>query len=714
MGATTMRHRLTAAGIACVSITIVACGGGGSGGGGSTVGPPAAREALTQFDDCDELRAALVDDARQKIALEADDLRTYAFSPPFEGPIPTATPGGAMATPAPGGEPGAGPANPTDTNVQVPGVDEADTVETVPDGSRLYVLRPDELLVFDTAPPAATALRTRAPIEGFTIGMFVAGSRALVLSSVSPDFGGGDPCHIIAPPVAELFAPEPPTVPCGTPAVKATLLDVGADPPRVVRELYLEGEYTAARRHGTIARIIVRRWWSYPASVPSPWDFIGADGGFPTTRETHVARVDAWESAALAAVDATSVPDWLPAGGERTSAGFAPLPIDCRDVHVPPPAVASDGTLRVVAFDMATDDGPLADDVIVGDAQTVYANADTLLVAQPTWSARATDAAHDATAVHVFALEPGSVATTYQASGLVDGVPLSQFAFDVHDGVIRVATTITSFDDAGTVNRLTTWRVEDDGLVQVGTTPDLAPGERIFAARYLGSKAYLVTFRQIDPLFVIDLADPSRPTVLGSVELPGFSEYLHPLDEAHLLTIGTDFGPFGFERVPTLRIFDVGDPTAPRLAHVERLPVGSTPAQSNHLAFIFDARLGLLALPFTRFEETPRAAMLVIGVDAAAGFDPRGEIDDFPLRDPVCRAPGACFSSAAFDRGVFIGDALYSVHSSGVLVNATADLAPLAAVAVAQPLEPGPVPTPGQPTTPIHTDPTLPPSTAVP
>jgi uncharacterized secreted protein with C-terminal beta-propeller domain len=354
---------------------------------------------------------------------------------------------------------------------------------------------------------------------------------------------------------------------------------------------------------------------------------------------------------------------------------------------------------------MTTDAGPVREALVMGGAVQVYASLDTLLLGQPDWSWYDAGEATDRTAVHVFSLPAESLETGYLGSGFVPGAPLSQLSFDVRGGVVRVATTLTSRTAASpdapppTASRITTARIEGQSLVVVGSTPDLAPGERIFSARFLGDLAYLVTFRQIDPLFVVDLADPAAPRVLGEVELPGFSEYIHPLGSGHLLTVGRDADTDGRTRGVALRIFDVSDPAAPSLSHVQLLPgEGWSPAESDHLAFTFDTRLGLLALPYSRYDGPYRSSLVLVGVDATTGFSLRGEIDHDGIGPGACpgpELPEPCFSSAEMRRGLFIEDAVYSISTAAVVVNALADLTTaVAEVELPAPPSVGPPPEP--------------------
>jgi len=305
------------------------------------------------------------------------------------------------------------------------------------------------------------------------------------------------------------------------------------------------------------------------------------------------------------------------------------------------------------------------------------------VLAQPEWQPEPLGDADTRTALHVFALSDDAAGVTYRGSGFVPGSVLSQFSMDVRGDVVRVATSFRHATRDTTVTRVTTATVRDGALVTLGASDDLAPGEQLQAARFVGDRAYLVTFVRVDPLFVVDLADPTRPRVLGELELPGFSEYVHPLDDDHLLTIGRGAREAGMP--VALRLFDVADPTAPRLAAGYDLPIDAyTPAESDHLAFTFDARSGLLALPVTVYDGTTRATLDLFHVDATAGITLAGVVDHGPPRVVPCFPPydyGECTVVETMERGVFIGDAVYSIGSVMLQVHARDDLdTPLALV----------------------------------
>jgi uncharacterized secreted protein with C-terminal beta-propeller domain len=291
-----------------------------------------------------------------------------------------------------------------------------------------------------------------------------------------------------------------------------------------------------------------------------------------------------------------------------------------------------------------------------------------------------------------FVADPGF--PNYVASGTVVGSVKDQFSLDAKDGYLRVATTdnryyvdtngkfIPSTGDASqpsTVNHVFVLAPNGGWLDQVGDAGDLAPNERIQSVRFVGARGYVTTFRQVDPLFVVDLAEPAHPAILGALTIPGFSEYMHPLDENHLLTIGRDAGTDGRTRGLKLQIFDVTNGAAPALVKsftYSASEYGSSEAEYDHKAFTFFDDRGLLAFPYYAYGgETMRSSLELFHVDLATGFQKLGSIDHSSL---VSTAPsGYCggYFGPEVRRGVFLENFVYSVSYGGVIAKDTANLA---------------------------------------
>jgi hypothetical protein len=241
------------------------------------------------------------------------------------------------------------------------------------------------------------------------------------------------------------------------------------------------------------------------------------------------------------------------------------------------------------------------------------------------------------TIIHRFPVSDGRIA--YGGRGAVPGTVLNQFSLDEFEGFLRVATSV----GWGTSNDL---YVLDEDLVVVGRLQGLAPGEHMHSARFMGTRAYLVTFKKIDPFFVIDLSDPYAPRLVGELKIPGFSDYLHPFGDTHVIGLGKDaynMGNFAWFQGLKLSLFDVGDPENPQ--ETAQLVIGDrgtdSEARSDHRAFLFDPVSGLLVLPvdlaIVDREENPNAppeaygrrvwqGVYVLSLSIDEGFTIRGRI----------------------------------------------------------------------------------------
>lgn len=193
------------------------------------------------------------------------------------------------------------------------------------------------------------------------------------------------------------------------------------------------------------------------------------------------------------------------------------------------------------------------------------------------------------TDLHVFDVEGAVV--SHVASGNVEGNLINQYAMSIHDGVLRTATT--AWDEAGrTESLVTTFRVEGTDLVQLGQVGDLGPDEDIQAVRFMGTTAYVVTFRRTDPLYVVDLSDPRAPRTRGELKIDGYSAYLHPLGAGQLLGVGQDADPeSGITRGVQVSTFDVTDPTAPTRIDVDVTPDSNSEVEwEPHALTVTDQR----------------------------------------------------------------------------------------------------------------------------
>jgi len=650
---------------------VAACssGGGGGSGGGGTVETQALR-----FADCTAVGDYLV------ATLQAQsELTSFANGV-------SALAGGEAANDAQAG--GTGDAAPEErdfssTNVQEVGVDEPDFVKN--DGDYLYVLSGQTFLILDAWPAAGTAELARYAVEGDPFALYVHGDMVAIFSHLwqAPD-----------------SAPE--LAPRSGALVKVTLLNVeNRTAPAVVREVYLEGSYVDSRM--VAGRVYVVTSYTQPA---------GASGGGSTGGGSGVTGGGTVTTAATTAAEVAAL---FPRRLDRVT-GAASTAVDltcaCEDIFRPVEPNGA-GVISLVALDLANPTADLAATALVSDGGTVYGSADSLYLATANngpwlwWGvpvaagvdavvqAAAVDDATPKTVIHKFHL---GATPTYAGSGVVNGWVLNSYSMSEDHDVLRIATTEDRWWSGGSpVNAVYLLEPQGERLEQVGAITGLGhEGERIYAVRFLGDRGFVVTFRQIDPLVVLDLSDPTAPKKAGELEVAGVSTYLHPIGGDRLLAVGQAAGGGAM-----LSLFDVRDLSAPRLVAQESLGAGSySEAQWDPKAFTYFDSLHALALPITAWNDVGAPTggaptydlvngLVLYAVDPNAGFTRRGIIDhsDF-FRD---EADGWWYFPEPIRRSFFISDAadgafVYSVSTRGVKVSDFDDLTTAATVAL--PAEP--------------------------
>jgi uncharacterized secreted protein with C-terminal beta-propeller domain len=265
----------------------------------------------------------------------------------------------------------------------------------------------------------------------------------------------------------------------------------------------------------------------------------------------------------------------------------------------------------------------------------------------------------------------------------VPGYLLSQWSLSEYRGVLRVVSTDTPAwwgDGPASQSYLTALRLQDGGLVHVGQVRGLGRGDRVYAVRMIGPTGYVVTFKQVDPLYTVDLHDPAKLQLLGRLELPGYSSYLHPISTTLLLGIGQSLNQTGNEPDGTqISLFDVSDPKHPALVRQATLGQGWSLAESDHHAFLYWPASNLVVVPFGQ-----QAVALHV---TRAGISELGRIVHSDARQSQL---------PQIDRSAVVGNALFTVSSGGVAANRLTNLASLGWAAF-PPAAPTPMPAPGVP-----------------
>lgn len=271
------------------------------------------------------------------------------------------------------------------------------------------------------------------------------------------------------------------------------------------------------------------------------------------------------------------------------------------------------------------------------------------------------------TTIFKFSIDEGEI--TPVANGSVPGLVLNQFSMDEFQGNFRIATTTRDPWGMGSEFENNVY-VLDANLKLVGKLEGLEPNESIFAVRFVGEKGYVVTYRRIDPLLVIDLSDPSEPKLLGSLKIPGYSRYLHPYDEDHLVGVGMETDEEGREIGVKVSLFDVSDPTNPKEAakYVVNASWSASESLWEHKAFLLDRAKQLLVIPIAttdyRKGESPHSfqGAYVFNVSTTS-LELKGKITHME------ETPWYLYYHYRIRRSLYIDDVLYTISAGKIKLN---------------------------------------------
>ncbi|HUV60664.1 MAG TPA: beta-propeller domain-containing protein [Thermoplasmata archaeon] len=514
------------------------------------------------------------------------------------------------------------------TNVQVFGVDEADTVKT--DGELIYIVHGSSVMIVAAHPE--DIMETIAVIEPCDVLGFEQGEVRLAVSGLYVWEG-----KLVV--VANVYEYEevfdlwayvlPTTRPVNCQRAIVSVFDL-ADPSKPLLESStgISGSHLATRMIDGIVYMVAQ------------WGIYSMDGNV-----------------------------LIPKTWSQNSRGD----IDAGHIYYDGETQCSDAFVNLMAVDVS--DGKHKEmSVVTGYASTVYMSMNALYLTYPKWSgdlmwAEDSLAPEDesTTRTTIHKVEVDGLRMNAVATGEVRGWLLDQFSMDESGGILRVATTTSWISPENNVYVLSA------DMVTIGSLEGLAPTERIYASRFLGDTLYLVTFRQVDPLFVIDLSAPSAPVVLGELKVPGFSSYLHPISDGLVLGVGSQDG------CVKLSLFDVSDPANPTETGNYMVEDKSwTPVSYDHKALLFEPARDLLVIPITTYDYTSsytsQSAAWAFNVSAEDGISLWGKV--------VHDETDYC---SHIERSLYIDDTLYTLSYSSIVASSLYDLSEMGALTLYEP-----------------------------
>jgi len=531
----------------------------------------------------------------------------------------------------------------SETNIQVEGVDEADIAKT--DGEYIYLVSDSQVIILLAYPPELARVLSRLQCEEEPVGLFIAADKLVVLTQTwdevtvyREDRGQSK---------VEWEEQRPQTT--------VMVYDVSnRETPVLKRSVVVDGQYCTSRMIDDYVYVVSNSW-----AVDSNGDVVlpkvSVDG---EAAEVRASDVYYWDV-------------------EDCGYSFT----------------------NMVALNVQDDGSKVTRETfLIGASSNIYVSIENIYVTSTAWWGRVRGG--EKTIVTRFEVKDGRI--DCKASGEVPGCPLNQFSMDEYDGFFRVATTTSTMLEAeaflGSPNVSGNHvYVLDMGLDVVGRLEDLAPGESIHSARFMGQRCYLVTFKQIDPFFVIDLGNPYAPRVLGELKITGYSDYLHPYGPDHVIGIGKEavadeeFDGAWHQGVK-VSLFDVSDVANPVevAKHVLGDRGSGTPVLRDHKALLFDASRNLLVMPVLiaevngsgypgsispqQYGEPVWQGACVFHVSVEDGLTLQGKITHYDS-EALTGGEDYLFGSAySITRSLFIDDVLYTVSEEKVSMNSLQDL----------------------------------------
>ena len=612
------------------------------------------------------------------------------------------------------------------TNNQEQGVDEADFIKT--DGYHIYILNDGLLTILGVPEYGEITFESEMEVEGYVLEMMLSEDRLVLLSTVNGwNLEEGDPLKALVMDDDGDYWWRTESL------TKLTVIDISnRSSPEQVRELYIEGYYMTAREvEGTVRMINhgwmnvpgIKTWLTYPEQY---WN-----SNYNDSQRKEMRELAAWQSMQEneAMVQNLSLADFVPQVYERTGQTIQTHTLTdkgCNDFITSEDGM-SRGITSIMTLDMNSEDFSFEADHLVSNWPVVYSSLDMLVIAersQDWWWFWGNDDLDETTNIHSFNIG-GDGETIYTGSGRINGTVLDQFCLSEYEGKLRITST------TGQWNR---WWMQNpepmenhvfvlehgldeaghETLVEIGHIGGIAEGERIWSARFVGDTGYIVTFEQIDPLWVIDLSNPSNPVILGELEVPGVSTYIHPLGDGQLLTIG--IGPrnddgTGLDWSKTqLSLFDASNASNPTLTSVLGLsPVvnvddgwswGYSEATYEHKAFQYWEPKGLLAVPMTTYRYKSWtdsdgqyhwkynwvSKLVIVNVTVGENLSIHGEVDhsDFYSGEQYW------WSSTGIRRSIFMGDYIYAISHAGVTVTNLSTMVQSDSLVLREAVEPEP------------------------
>jgi inhibitor of cysteine peptidase len=576
------------------------------------------------------------------------------------------------------------------TNVQVAGVDEPDFVKN--DARYIYVISGNTLTIVDAYPATSASILSKTELEDTPREIFINGDRLVLLKTGSSDIEVSDtPTDIVAK-----VAMMPPRYPYyrSAPVTHAVFYDISdRSHPKVLKNYTINGDYVNARMIGSTVYLLSRES-VYPyndriivptvrenakiVATPDVYYFDNPERQYDFTTVTSFdASNGATKDAKTYLVGSGNIlyvsPDAMYVSYQKYNNVYRPM----RGFAEPALDVVQGSVGSAAGNSRASSPALVEDFNTMSDSERQAVIAEMKSGEQESIRKREID--QSTTLIHKIGINNGAI--TYIAKGEVPGYLKNQFAMDEYGGNLRVATTSDVSTSRGQYEYNNVF-VLDRAMKTIGSLTHIAEQEKIYSTRFIGDRLYMVTFKRIDPFFVIDLSTPSSPKILGKLKIPGYSDYLHPYDKNHIIGVGKETAANEWGGISTkglkLALFDVSDVEHPK--QIDKVEIGDSgtdsAALSDHRAFLFDKNKNLLVIParvvktidvpekYSGNQQRIWYGAYVFGVSPERGFDLRGTVEH-------STSGGYAWYGSPYEvrRSLYIGDTLYTLSQKQILAN---------------------------------------------
>jgi inhibitor of cysteine peptidase len=562
---------------------------------------------------------------------------------------------------------GADQAGYSGTNLQEAGVDESEMIKT--DGNYLYIASSNAVRIVSAVPPGTLQKVQPVTVNGQVNSIYLHDGLLAVL--YRPSDGEGEPWRKDDAGIGI-------GMPYWIPVQEKTgilLVDVSQpESPQTIKDIQVDGYFVSSRLTEGRLHVITQFLPDLPP-LKIWYDGSKADKTAVTTSNEST-------------LSSLTLDELIPSCTVYDSTGAIireGRAIKTADI-IRPETTAGGSLVSMITIDVENPANDFTSVGFVADVHHVYASTDSLYLISTLYhypdvavdddSVVSSDAATFETQIYKFNLKSQPIA--YSAEGKVPGELLNSFSLGEYKEVLRVAAGTGNTWDGTSENHVYCLKENLGKLEVVGAIHGIAPGERLYSARFMGDRGFLVTFVQVDPLFTLDLSDPTNPTIVGELKVPGYSTYLHPLNDNYLLALGQETSSEDDSvRVSGLQlsIFDISDFANPKLIHSQTIGDQGTYSEAlyNHKALTFWAEKNLISLPVNLYEysESPENSW-DYGANTFNGVYIYRLTDEYDLNllgrielSDLDNPDGAWYG-LSWCRGVFIDNFIYAATPTGV------------------------------------------------